>query len=281
VNYRHIFHAGNFADVFKHALLSRVLLYLGQKPAAFRYIDTHAGTGSYNLASEAARRSPEWKDGIARLTGANLPPDVAPLLAPYLAFATPMLAGDSPSYPGSPLIARHFTRSQDRLCLIEKHPVDIRHLRAATAGDRRVKALELDGWTAWNAQVPPPEKRGLVLVDPPFEEEADWQRMIEGLKLSHRKWPGGTTLLWYPAKDPRRVDGFIDALEDTGIAKTLRLELAVDRQHADGPLAATGLVVVNPPYTLVEEARLILPFLARRLARGPGAGWRAEWIAEE
>lgn len=281
MNYRHIFHAGNFADVFKHALLTRVLLYLGQKPAPFRYIDTHAGTGSYNLASEAARRSPEWKDGIARLANVSLPPEVAPLLAPYLAIAAPMLADDPPAYPGSPLIARHLTRSQDRLCLIEKHPVDIRHLRAATAGDRRVKALELDGWTAWNAQVPPPEKRGLVLVDPPFEEEADWQRMIDGLRLAHRKWPGGTTLLWYPAKDPRRVEPFIDALEDLHIPKMLRLELAVDHQYAEGPLAATGLIAVNPPYTLAEEARSLLGFLARRLARGAGAGWRVDWIAPE
>ncbi|HRK25193.1 MAG TPA: 23S rRNA (adenine(2030)-N(6))-methyltransferase RlmJ [Beijerinckiaceae bacterium] len=281
MNYRHAFHAGNFADVLKHALLCRILVHLAAKDTPFRVIDTHAGTGVYDLTSSAAQRSPEWRDGIARLVGTHLPEEVAPLLAPYLALAAPMLSAERPTYPGSPRIALALTRTQDRLSFVEKHPDDIIGLKAAIAGDRRAKALHLDGWTAWNAQVPPPERRGLVLVDPPFEADSDWQRMVDGLIQSARKWAGGIVMLWYPVKDPATVERFFDALEATGIRKILRLELAVDQVRPDGPLAATGVIMVNPPHRLETEARLLLPFLARRLARSRDAATCIEWIVAE
>lgn len=281
MNYRHAFHAGNFADVLKHAVLARILLYLKAKDAPFRVIDTHAGTGLYDLTCEAAIRSPEWKDGIDRLIGTSLPPAVAEILAPYLAIVGPLMGEVKPHYPGSPLIALALARTQDRLSFIEKHPVDSEKLKGAIAGDRRAKALALDGWLAWNAQVPPPERRGLVLVDPPFEEPGEFTRMAEGLKAAHRKWPGGTTMLWYPIKDARSVERFSDDLAASGIPKILRIELDVDRIGGEGPLAGTGLIVVNPPYTLEREMAVLLPFLARRLARGPGAASRIGWIAGE
>lgn len=281
MNYRHVFHAGNFADVMKHAFLTRILLHLAAKPAAYRVIDTHAGTGLYNLASEAAKRSPEWRDGISRLIGTKLPPEIEALLRPYLAIVEPHLLGEEPHYPGSPLIAQQMSRTQDRLCFIEKHPVDTQHLKANTAGDRRIRALTLDGWTALNAQVPPPEKRGLVLIDPPFEEPDEFERMVEALRTAHRKWSVGTYALWYPVKSPRAVEDFIAALEATGIRKVLRLELAIDRVADGAPLGATGLIVVNPPWTLKQEAETLLPFLARRLARGPVNGWHADWVTSE
>lgn len=281
MNYRHVFHAGNFADVMKHALLARILVHLGAKPAPYRVIDTHAGTGLYNLASEAARRSPEWRDGIGRIAGAKLPPDVDALLRPYLDIVEPLLAGDEPHYPGSPLIAQKLARTQDRLCFIEKHPVDTVSLKAKTAGDRRVRALTLDGWTGLNAQVPPPEKRGLVLIDPPFEEPGEFDRLYEATLNAYRKWSAGIFALWYPVKNRRTVDNFMGSVETSGIRKVLRLELAVDRVSESAGLAATGLIVINPPWTLKAEAETLLPFLARRLSRGPGHGWTAEWIVAE
>lgn len=281
MNYRHIFHAGNFADVMKHALLCRVLLYLGAKDAPFRVIDTHAGIGRYDLTSETAQRSPEWRDGIGRLLGVRLPDDVTALLKPYLDIVAPLMAGPRALYPGSPEIALKLTRTQDRLSFIEKHPIDVNALKSVVAGDRRAKALCLDGWTAWNAQVPPPERRGVVLVDPPFEEPGEWQRLCDGLRASHRKWPGGTVMLWYPIKDPLLIEEFIEALGETGIPKMLRLELVVDRVDRQGPLSGTGMIVVNPPFTLEAEARILLAFLAKRLSRGPAASTRIEWIAGE
>lgn len=281
MNYRHAFHAGNFADVMKHAFLCRVLLYLGTKTAPYRVIDTHAGCGIYDLTSSAAQRSPEWKDGIGRLIGAKLPRPIEDLLRPYLAIVEPLMQATTPNYPGSPLLALALARTQDSLCFVEKHPADTLALKAAVAGDRRARALTLDGWTAWNAQVPPSEKRGLVLVDPPFEEPGEFHRLGLGLAAAHRKWPTGISMLWYPIKDGRAVGDFIDTLAETGIRRVLRLEMWVGALEAEGPLAGTGLIIVNPPYTLKQEAETLLPFLAHRLSRGPRHGWRAEWVTPE
>ena len=281
MNYRHAFHAGNFADVVKHAVLCRILMYLAAKQAPYRVIDTHAGCGVYDLTSSAALRSPEWKDGIGRIAGAKLPGPVNALLRPYLDIVEPMMLAPTPTYPGSPLLALAMARTQDCLCFVEKHPADTLALKAAVAGDRRARAMTLDGWTAWNAQVPPPEKRGLVLVDPPFEESGEFTRLSMGLASAHRKWQTGTTMLWYPIKNDHIVGNFIDTLADTGIRKVLRLEMWVDKVGQDGPLAGTGLIIVNPPYTLKQEAETLLPFLAQRLSRGPGHGWRAEWVTPE
>lgn len=281
MNYRHVYHAGNFADVLKHALLCRIIAHLQRKETPVRIIDTHAGMGLYDVSGVAASKTGEWKDGIGRLSGASLPPEVRDCLAPYLAIVEPMMAGTPPVYPGSPMIALAMLRTQDRLVCIEKHPDDLRRLKGALAGDRRAKALELDGWMAWNAQVPPPERRGLVLVDPPFEEGDDFARMADGLAQAHRKWSGGTTMLWYPVKDHRAVDRFLERLVATGLRKILRAELTVATVTPEGRLSATGLIVVNPPFSLKAEAQALLPFLARRLAQGAGAGWTCDWIVPE
>lgn len=281
MNYRHAFHAGNFADVMKHALLARILLHLAAKPAAFRVIDTHAGCGLYDLAGDAPNRTGEWRGGIARLLAATPPAAVADLLVPYLAVVRPGMAGKRPAYPGSPRIAQVLTRRQDRLVCIEKHRDDVRRLMASLSGDRRAKALELDGWIALNAQLPPPEKRGLVLIDPPFEEPDEFARLASAFAAAHRKWPGGIYALWYPLKDLSAVEAFLADLRDSGIRKLMRLELWVDRPDAEGPLAGSGLVVANPPWTLEAECRQLLPWLAQTLARSDAAGWRAEWITPE
>ncbi|MCA0422590.1 MAG: 23S rRNA (adenine(2030)-N(6))-methyltransferase RlmJ [Proteobacteria bacterium] len=281
MNYRHIFHAGNFADVLKHAVLARILTHLNAKPAPYRVIDTHAGIGVYDLTTPAAQRNPEWKDGIGRLLTGTLPPEIAALLAPYLDIVAPMMAADRPSYPGSPRIIQNLSRTQDRLSFIEKHPADAEQLKAACAGDRRVSALAFDGWTALNAQVPPPEKRGLVLIDPPFEEPGEFTRMAEALARAHRKWATGIYMLWFPVKPGPGTRDFLAALAATGIPRILRLELVIESPRENAPLSATGLVIVNPPWTLESEMRTLLPFLTRRLARGTGQHGFVECIASE
>jgi len=280
MNYRHAFHAGGFVDVMKHVTLTRLIEYLKLKPAAFRMIDTHAGIGRYSLTGDEAKRSPEWLDGIDRLLRAEIRPAAKTLLQPYLdAVMSENPNGTLARYPGSPLLARRLFRPQDRLSALELHPADYRKLRDLFEGDVQVRVTELDGWLALNAYVPPKEKRGLVLVDPPFEEPGEWGRLVEGLGKAHRKWATGIYLLWYPLKEPREVNGFVADLKATGIARMLRAELTVTPAVA-GTLYGSGLIVVNPPYTLEGELRTVLPALAEVLQQGK-AGHRLEWIRGE
>ena len=217
MNYRHAFHAGSFADVFKHAVLCRILRYLRDKPAAFRIIDTHAGTGLYDLAGAEAKRSGEWHDGIERLMAAELAPPVAALLAPYLEVIGALNErGRLKLYPGSPALARAWLRPQDRLIACEIEPKAAGALARNMRGDTRIKMLELDGWTALGAYVPPPERRGLVLVDPPFEEDGDFSRLAQGLAVAHRKWASGIYALWYPIKGRTEPDALAKRLRDFG-----------------------------------------------------------------
>ena len=282
MNYQHAFHAGNFADVHKHAVLARVLVYLRQKPAAFRVIDSHAGAGRYDLLAAEASRSGEWRDGIARLWSelARLPIACRDLLAPYLeVVAACNAAGSLRAYPGSPLIAQHLLRSQDRLIACEIEPKSFAMLAAALRGDRRAKALAIDGWTAIGAYVPPRERRGLVLVDPPFEDRADFTRLAEVLAVAHRKWSAGTFMLWYPIKTREGPDALARRVRRLGIAKILRSELVVGPLREDAGLAGSGLIVVNPPFTLEQDLRVLLPALSRVMARGSqAAGQRIDWL---
>ena len=283
MNYRHVFHAGNFADVFKHALLARVLDYMVRKPAPLRYIDTHAGIGLYNLADPDALRTGEWRGGIGCPALRTAPAAVADLLRPYLDAVGPVgLDGRPLSYPGSPVLARTLLRPGDRLTLCELHPVDCGLLRAAMGRDRRTKVLMLDGYAGLNAFVPPPERRGLVLIDPPFEDRAEFARLGAAVIKAYRKWPTGTYMLWHPLKDIGAADGLGRAIVEAGVRDVLQLQLFVDRRSdAPGPLAGSGLVLVNPPFRLKAEAELILPFLADALGRsGPGS-WSSRQLAGE
>jgi 23S rRNA (adenine2030-N6)-methyltransferase len=280
MNYRHAFHAGNFADVVKHAMLTRILVYLTQKPTALRYIDTHAGAGRTDLGSDEAARTAEWHDGIARILAAAsadaADPDAAAplaLLAPYLA----IVRGAQPFYPGSPALAAALTRPQDRLVCCELHPPTAATL-SITLG-RRGKAVEIDGYTALKAFVPPPERRGVVLIDPPFEQRDEFVRLGDALATAWRKWPTGVYLAWYPLKDVAAADAFAEAIKSEQVARVLRLTLQVAAPRPDGPLVACGLVVVNPPFGFEAEAQTILPYLARTLGLGPWAASAVTWLS--
>jgi 23S rRNA (adenine2030-N6)-methyltransferase len=284
MNYRHAFHAGNFADVIKHAVLVRILLHLREKPAPFRVIDTHAGAGVYDLAGEEASRSGEWRDGIARLLAGPVAKNE--LLAPYLqAVAAFNVSNALRSYPGSPAIARAFLRNEDRLVACELEPDAVASLARALKGDRRCKAIAIDGWTALRAYIPPGERRGLVLVDPSFEKSDDFPRLADAMADAHRKWATGIYLLWYPLKDRKAADAFACQLRHSAFGKVLRAEIAVDalslNAAREGPLSACGLVIVNPPWRLDEELRLVLPQLAAALARGGAGSHRLDWLARE
>ncbi|MER8522992.1 23S rRNA (adenine(2030)-N(6))-methyltransferase RlmJ [Mesorhizobium sp. M0644] len=282
MNYRHAYHAGNFADVVKHVVLSRLIEYLKQKDKAFRVIDTHAGIGRYDLSSTEAQKTGEWQGGIGRLVDAALDAPAAALLSPYLEAVNSLNPdGGVKKYPGSPLIARHLMRKQDRLSAVELHPKDVVRLKALFDGDFQTRVIELDGWLALGAHLPPKEKRGLVLIDPPFEEEGEFGRLVDGLQRAHRRWPGGIYALWYPLKDRRAVAAFRKALKQTGISKLLDIGFEIRPDAVEPSLDGCGMVVVNPPFTLEGELRTLLPALHRLLALEQPSHWTLDWLAGE
>lgn len=279
MNYRHAYHAGNFADVMKHIVLARILEYLKRKEGAFRVIDTHAGIGLYDLTSEEAQKTGEWLGGIGPLLEADLPTDVAELVSPYLdAVRSVNEQGGVRHYPGSPMVTRYLMRHIDRLTAIELHPQDSATLKQRFAGDWQVRVLELDGWLALGAHLPPKEKRGMVLVDPPFEQEGEFERLVSGLAKAHKRWPGGTYALWYPIKNRKAVAAFREALKETGIPKMLDIAFEIRKPSAEATFDGSGMIVVNPPYVLEDEMKIILPALTKVLAEEKGAYAGATWL---
>jgi 23S rRNA (adenine2030-N6)-methyltransferase len=279
MNYRHAFHAGNFADVVKHAVLCRVLLHLRGKPAAFRVLDTHAGEGLYDLTRPEASRSGEWRHGIERVRNAAVAGEVGGLLAPYLdVVAAHNANGRLTSYPGSPALVRAWLRPQDRLVACELEPGAAAALAHNLRG-RNIRVVTIDGWTALTAYVPPKERRGLVLIDPPFEQPGEFARLADRLAAAYRKWATGLYLLWYPIKERRECEQFARRLARGGIGKILRAELTIDDRS--DRLAGAGLVLVNPPWTLERELSILLPALAAILAPGGDGGARLDWLTPE
>ena len=284
MNYRHSFHAGNFADVLKHAVLALVIEHLKKKPTPFRVIDTHAGAGSYRLDASEAQRTGEWLAGIGRLLGRNsapLPADVAELLQPYLSVVVSANSGDEAlvCYPGSPAIALASIRACDRLIANELHPDDADTLRRQIGGDHRVKVMTIDGWQALKALLPPKERRGVILIDPPFEEAGEVERLVQGLSAGMRRFATGTYLLWFPIKEEAVALRLRHGLTALKARKLLYLELATRAANPLEKLSATGLAILNPPFQLEAQLGLLLPFLAERLRQGPGHGYRLEWLS--
>ena len=270
MNYRHAYHAGNFADVIKHIVLSRVIAYMKQKSAPFRVIDTHAGCGRYDLQSEAAGKTGEWEAGIGRLVGpapAHLSPAAAALLEPYLA-AVRDENGGGPllRYPGSPRLARALIRPQDTLVVNELHPQDAASLRAQFRRDAQTKVLQLDGWVALKSLLPPKERRGVILIDPPFEAAGELDRIVDGLSEARKRFATGIYIVWYPIKDQRPLRGFHRRLQETGFEKILRADFLIRPPIDPDRLNGCGLAIVNPPYRMDADLGMMLSFLADRLA---------------
>jgi 23S rRNA (adenine2030-N6)-methyltransferase len=282
MNYRHSFHAGNFADVMKHIILVRIIEYLKRKDGAFRVIDTHAGAGVYALGTGNAAKTGEWREGIGRVQTAELSPEVKALLKPYLdAVADVNPKGGLEFYPGSPAITRHLMRKQDRLTAIELHDQDEKLLAAHFAGDFQTRIIHLNGWLALGAHVPPKEKRGLVLIDPPFEESGEFERLVDGVVKAHKRWPGGIYALWYPLKDRKQADRFHKALAGLDIPKILRTGLMLRDWSTPPRMNGSGMIIVNPPFTLEAELKTILPPLANILGDGGHGRLTVEWLAGE
>ncbi|MGB4865180.1 MAG: 23S rRNA (adenine(2030)-N(6))-methyltransferase RlmJ [Hyphomicrobium sp.] len=278
MNYRHSYHAGNFADVLKHAILARVLTYMKLKPQPFRVIDTHAGAGRYDLAGIEASKTGEWRDGIARLLESDLRADVAGLLAPYLdAVAAVNPPRDAESalsfYPGSPLIARYLMRVGDVLVANELHPEDAALLKAELKRAPDSKVMALDAWLAIKSLLPPPERRGVILIDPPFEQTDEFSKLKEAVANGLQRFANGVYVIWYPVKNREAADRLVEEVCSLGCRKVLDVRLAISAPFAGLGLTETGVLILNPPFSLRAELEVILPAIVACLAQGRGANF--------
>lgn len=272
MNYRHAYHAGNFADVHKHAVLALLLNHLRRKDTPFHVLDTHAGIGRYDLSGIEAGKTGEFQDGIGKVLAG--PPH--PLLETYLDRVRAENDGENLRfYPGSPCIVRALLRPDDRMTLVELHPEDAATVRALFKRDRQVTIREEDAYQALKACLPPKERRGLALVDPPFEAKDEFQRMVKGMGEALRRWPTGIYALWYPIKSPAEVARFTDELVNFGkpcLVSELMLKTPGDETRLNG----SGMAVINPPWQLDQQLESLLPLLHERL--GCQGGTHLRWL---
>lgn len=279
MNYRHSYHAGNHADVLKHAILLRMLQLLQRKEAPLCYLDSHAGTALYDLSGEQAGKTGEYRDGIGRLWSRD---DLPALLAGYReAVARHNPDGQLRLYPGSPQLLADHLREQDRMILSELHPEDAATLKQHFAAQAHIAVHQRDGYELPKAFLPVAEKRALWLLDPPFEKGDDLQRCIQAIQTGIQRMRQTVVALWYPIKDERQLKAFYQHMAEAGLPKVLRVELSVRPTDTSLGLNGSGLMLVNPPWPLWEELEQVLPWLSETLAQsGPGS-WRMDWLAGE
>lgn len=277
LSYRHAFHAGNFADVLKHLVQVEILQYLAKKDKPFIYIDTHAGAGLYALDSSEAQKTAEYQQGIAALADIQWPE-----LQSYLACVEALSHKDGQSnlYPGSPAIAQYCLREYDKAELFELHPNDFIRLQQLMHNDRRIKVHKQDGFAGLIAKLPPAIKRGLVLIDPPYEVKADYQTVVDTLIKAHRRFATATYALWYPVVERERINLLEQQLKDSGIANIHLFELGLKADTEARGMTSAGMIVINPPWTLEQTITPLLPKLAKQLGKGQGV-WRSEVLVSE
>jgi 23S rRNA (adenine2030-N6)-methyltransferase len=279
MNYRHAFHAGNHADVFKHIVLTRLIALMSRKEQPFAYIDTHAGLGLYDLNGDQATRTGEWLEGIARLWQAT---DRPALTDDYVKVINRLnTEGELRYYPGSPELARRLMRQQDRVLLNEKHPQDGQLLKDNMKKDPRVAVHLGEGWHVPRALLPVAEKRAVMLIDPPFEQLDELQRCAKAMKETIGRMRQTVAAIWYPIKeDSRALKRFYQELTSSGAPKLLRVELLVHPLDTPQSLNGSGLVISNPPWGLEEELNTLMPWLANLLGQSQG-GWKMDWLIAE
>ena len=280
MNYRHAYHAGNFGDVLKHVTLTAALEHLGRKQAPYFYLDTHAGRGNYPVAAPETQRAGEYRDGILRLIdGGDAPPAVARYLE--LIRALGYEQGQLTAYPGSPRIALALLRGSDRAALCELEPREADALKGLFRRDPRAQVHERDGYEALGALLPPREKRGLVLIDPPYEAPDEFERLEPALVAALARWPTGMFAIWYPIKAGAADGRFLARMAGSGVRRQLVAELTIERDDSPAGLNGAGMLLVNPPWQLDERLAGALPWLHARLAAERHGRWRVSWLVPE
>ncbi|MBV7388415.1 23S rRNA (adenine(2030)-N(6))-methyltransferase RlmJ [Pasteurellaceae bacterium TAE3-ERU1] len=276
LSYRHSFHAGNHADVLKHTVLVAILRALQQKEKGFFYLDTHAGAGRYSLQSKESEKTAEYLDGIAKLWQAD---DLPAVVADYLKQVKATNGdGQLRFYPGSPLMACNLLRIQDSALACELHPSDFPLLRRNLQPFQQAKCLRGDGYQQLKAALPPPTRRGLILMDPSYELKSDYEQVVTALCEGYKRFATGVYAIWYPVVLRTHIKRMVRALEQTGIKKVLQIELAMRPDSTQLGMTASGMIVINPPWTLEAEMREALPYLARTLGEDT-ASWTLSWLA--
>ena len=290
MNYRHHFHAGNFADVFKHVLLMQLVHGMQRKEKGFLYLDTHAGRGGYDLSMpsilpDGRSREPEFPAGIGRLWEA--PAGLPPILAEYLGLVRRFnerqgaTATELKFYPGSPWVAKYLLRPQDRMALFELRADDAEALDFEFARELKVTVQAIDGYTGLKAVLPPPEKRALVLIDPPFESRAEFLDIVQGLRDLLKRLPSAVCAVWYPVTERVRVEEFYRSFLDLAPPPTFFAEIAIAGNDSLLRMKGCGLLILNPPWQIDREIRAILPVLAEGLKADYGAGSSSGWLVPE
>lgn len=277
--YRHLFHAGNFADAFKHAILAQLVIALARKDKPFFYLDTHAGIGLYDLNHPWAQKNKEFADGVGRLWERR---DIPDSIAPYME----AVRADNPGgrlrfYPGSPRIARRLLRPQDRMVLSELNKSDCETLARLFAGDRQVQVYLEDGFHALKAFLPPRERRGLILIDASFDRSKEFDRLTRGFVEAHRRFATGVYAIWYPLMEPPAVRIFERGVAETGIRKILKLELAIHPERWRGGLRGAAMLIVNPPFGFDRIAPPMVEWLWKVLSPAGEGGRSVRWLVEE
>jgi 23S rRNA (adenine2030-N6)-methyltransferase len=274
LSYRHGYHAGNFADVLKHIILVELLDYLTLKEKPFDYIDSHAGAGWHKLNSEQANKTSEYTTGIGRLDADDFPELEQYFSLLYPDRKTTGKVQKLSRYPGSPAIAKHYLRHRDRGWLFEIHPTDY------AAGDTQMRTFGEDGLQGMMGRLPPPSKRGLVLIDPSYEIKSDYQRVTEQLIRAYHKFATGIYALWYPVVDRERINRLERQLIGAGIRRMQLFELGLQSDTTERGMTSAGMIVINPPWTLFNKMQPLLPKLAEKLAPETGV-YRLEVLAGE
>jgi 23S rRNA (adenine2030-N6)-methyltransferase len=278
MNYRHAFHAGNHGDVLKHVVLTRLLEHLNRKNKPYRVVDAYAGAGIYALDGVEAGKTGEWRGGIGKLAE-PFAPEIEALLAPYRAIVAALNPGGAMRlYPGSPEIAARMMRAGDRLIANELHSVDAELLEAQLRCDKRAKVTRLDAETCVKANLPPPERRGLVLIDPPYEQKDEAAKAARILAEGLKRFATGVFVLWYPVKAKGDEATCLEAAQAPAVPGTLMAELRIKEAFREGGLAGSGVIVVNAPWRFDEDLAALLPALAKRLGIGEWGQGRAEWL---
>jgi len=281
MNYRHAFHAGNHGDVLKHIVLVQLLDLLRRKPNPFHLFDSHAGSGRYDLASDAAQRGGEYRQGIAALLADPAMPKELPLYWAALHEMNPDLSPGGTGlrfYPGSPWLLQRALRETDRLTLVELHPEEHKLLKRSMGHDPRIGIHRRDAFEAIPALLPPTPRRGLALIDPPYEQPEEFRLVANAVMAGHRRWPTGQIMVWYPIKDRRATDKWAAQLAKDGLGSCLRVELMLRQDRDRERLNGSGLLLINPPWRLNERLAGPLAYVKRRLTQESGAELRREWL---
>jgi 23S rRNA (adenine2030-N6)-methyltransferase len=279
LSYRHLFHAGNFADVFKHALLTRLLIALSAKDKPSLYLDTHAGVGLYDLTHAWAQKAREYENGIERLWREKSLPV---LLEPYMEAVRALNPdGKLRFYPGSPLIAKRLLRPSDRMVLVELNRADHEALQAVFAREKRVAVQAIDAYQSLRAYLPPQERRGLVLIDSSFDRAREFDRLFKAIKEAHARWATGVYAIWYPLMDPATINDFAARVTRSGMRKVLRLEIVVRERDESGIIPGCGMLVINPPWHFDDEAKSIVHWLTPKLTVSGRGSCFVHWLVPE